>query len=41
VKLEIYRSLIRNPKPAQDLEVEMLALRRTLHTPLAPGGSSK
>jgi hypothetical protein len=41
VKLLIYRSLIRNPKPAKQLEIDMLALRRTLRTSLAPGGPSK
>jgi hypothetical protein len=41
VKLLIYRSLVRNPKPAEHLEVDMLALRRTLRTSIAPGGSSR
>ena len=40
IQLKIYRNLLRNPNPAKELEVEMLALRRTLRTPV-PSGSKE
>jgi len=41
LELKIYRNLIRNPKPSAELEVEMLALRRTIRTNLSPGEKNR
>ncbi len=40
LKLKIYRNLIRNPHPAEQLDVSMLTLRRTIRASIAPGIST-